>query len=122
MKKYHFYIGAIAVLLGIASGLLFAQDAAPEPTPVVAFDYNRDRLQYSGLEIAPQSAALVAFDYNRDRLQYSGLEATAKPDPLAGFDYSRDLRQYSGPASTPQPVGALDFLRTLYSRWYRSLN
>lgn len=51
MKLFRLRTILMMVLLCLVAGLSLAQDTIVEPNPLAPFDYNRDRVQYSGLEI-----------------------------------------------------------------------
>jgi hypothetical protein len=81
MKSYRLPIVTMAILLCVASGLVFAQDTPAKPADAAPFDYSLDRLQYEGQGVTPEPIVPVGFDYNLDRLQYEGQGVT--PEPIA---------------------------------------
>lgn len=60
MKKWSLSAILLFSALGLSFGIVFAQDAPPEPSAGVAFDYNRDRLQYEGQSVISELSGAAA--------------------------------------------------------------
>lgn len=60
MKKSSLSAVLLIISLGLSSGLVLAQDAPPEPSAGIDFDYNRDRLQYEGQSVISELSVAAA--------------------------------------------------------------
>lgn len=83
MKSHRLPIVAIAILLCVASGLVFAQDAAQEPIGGTTVDYSRDRLQYEGQVATPEPTVPAIPESMESALVPCTAESTGPCDLIA---------------------------------------
>jgi hypothetical protein len=91
MKNYRLHGMISIILLSLISGLVLAQGNPPDPAPTAMFDYNRDRIQYSGQDAPLDPTTTATFDYSRDRFQYSGEGTEQEPTSVFALPATMEI-------------------------------